>query len=77
MTLYRVHIGLITSNNAHCACITSAFVSEPRRMVSINQCFGTHYRCHFQGEWAGSGLRRRFDGADWWIRVAHCAPARC
>jgi hypothetical protein len=60
-------------------CITLAFGCEPRRMLSINQHFGKHYSCHFQGECvvgqvlealygAGSRWRGGFDGAGWWSK---------
>jgi hypothetical protein len=37
-------------------CATSAFVDEPRRMLSIIQPFGKHFSCHLQGECVVVGL---------------------
>jgi hypothetical protein len=33
-------------------CITSEFGDKLRGMLSINQRFGKHISCHFQGEYA-------------------------
>jgi hypothetical protein len=41
----------------------SAFGSEQRRMLSINQRFGRHYTCHLQGESiAGRVLKKSYIG---------------